>query len=241
MTIDKHNFANRFIPKTPQQVKDELRLEEKKQKRAEQLIFLENSKPLSFLNEDLKRATDRFFNVNGNNQPKQSIELEQPIEKKNLLEQLKVADPLVVVDGNITIDNNKLLNLISSQAETIVQTTFDKINNSSNAAQLSLAGGGGGGGVDVSLNGDKLSRNPTTINFVGDNITLTKRRKKIDVSVTSIIAEDPTIDFARESTILSLLQYVNNINQTVNSLVGVVVPLSYPDGIGGTAGYWSTI
>ena len=241
MPTDKENFALRFIPKTPQQVKEEMILEEKKQKRAEQLAFLENTKSSRVLNEDFKRTTDRFFNINPTNQPKQSIELEQPIEKKHLLEQLKVADPLVVVDGNITIDNNKLLNLISSQAETIVQTTFDKINNSSNAAQLSLAGGGGGGGVDVSLNGDKFSRNPSTINFVGDNITLTKRRKKIDVSVTSIIAEDPTIDFARESTILSLLQYVNNINQTVNSLVGVVVPLSYPDGIGGTAGYWSTI
>lgn len=241
MPTDKENFALRFIPKTPQQVKEEMILEEKKQKRAEQLAFLENTKSSRILNEDFKRTTDRFFNINPTNQPKQSIELEQPIEKKHLLEQLKVADPLVVVDGNITIDNNKLLNLISSQTETIVQNTFDKINNSSNAAQLSLAGGGGGGGVDVSLNGDKFSRNPSTINFVGDNITLTKRRKKIDVSVTSIIAEDPTIDFARESTILSLLQYVNNINQTVNSLVGVVVPLSYPDGIGGTAGYWSTI
>lgn len=241
MPTDKENFALRFIPKTPQQVKEEMILEEKKQKRAEQLALLENTKSSRILNEDFKRTTDRFFNINPTNQPKQSIELEQPIEKKHLLEQLKVADPLVVVDGNITIDNNKLLNLISSQTETIVQNTFDKINNSSNAAQLSLAGGGGGGGVDVSLNGDKFSRNPSTINFVGDNITLTKRRKKIDVSVTSIIAEDPTIDFARESTILSLLQYVNNINQTVNSLVGVVVPLSYPDGIGGTAGYWSTI
>ena len=241
MPTDKENFALRFIPKTPQQVKEEMILEEKKQKRAEQLAFLENTKSSRILNEDFKRTTDRFFNINPTNQPKQSIELEQPIEKKHLLEQLKVADPLVVVDGNITIDNNKLLNLISSQTETIVQNTFDKINNSSNAAQLSLAGGGGGGGVDVSLNGDKFSRNPSTINFVGDNITLTKRRKKIDVSVTSIIAEDPTIDFARESTILSLLQYVNNINQTVNSLVGVVVPLSYPNGIGGTAGYWSTI
>jgi hypothetical protein len=239
MTIDKHNFANRFIPKTPQQIKEEKTLEEKKQKRAEQLVFLENSKPLSFLNEDLKRATDRFFNVNGNNQPKQSIELEQPIEKKHLLEQLKVADPLVVVDGNITIDNNKLLNLISNQTEAIVQTTFDKINNSSNAAQLSLAGGGGGGGVDVSLNGEKFSRNPSTINFVGDNITLTKRRKNIDVGVsTVVVAGDPTIDFARESTMISVLQYINMINETINSLTGVVVPLSYSNGIGGTTGNW---
>ena len=243
MPTDKENFALRFIPKTPQQVKEEMILEEKKQKRAEQLAFLENTKSSRILNEDFKRTTDRFFNINPTNQPKQSIELEQPIEKKHLLEQLKVADPLVVVDGNITIDNNKLLNLISSQTETIVQNTFDKINNSSNAAQLSLAGGGGGGGVDVSLNGENFSRNPSTINFVGDNITLTKRRKNIDVSVSNIVvvAEDPTIDFARESTMLSVLQYINNINQTVNSLVDVVVPTYYPGGIGGTGGYWSTI
>ena len=40
---------------------------------------------------------------------------------------------------------------------------------------------------------------------------------------------------------LSLLQYLNNINQTVNNLEGVIVPTYYPDGIGGTGGYWSTI
>ena len=240
MPTDKENFALRFIPKTPQQVKEEMILEEKKQKREEQLAFLENTKSSRILNEDFKRTTDRFFNINPTNQPKQSIELEQPIEKKHLLEQLRVADPLVVVDGNITIDNNKLLNLISSQTEIIVQNTFDKINNSSNAAQLSLAGGGGGGGVDVSLNGDKFIRNPSTINFVGDNITLTKRRKNIDVSVSNVVvvAEDPTIDFARESTMLSVLQYINMINETINSLTGVVVPLSYSNGIGGTLGNW---
>jgi hypothetical protein len=42
---------------------------------------------------------------------------------------------------------------------------------------------GGGGGVDVSLNGDKIIRNPNTINFIGDNVTITKRRKNIDISI----------------------------------------------------------
>jgi hypothetical protein len=33
------------------------------------------------------------------------------------------------------------------------------------------------------LNGDKIIRNPNTINFIGDNITITKRRKNIDISI----------------------------------------------------------
>jgi hypothetical protein len=243
MTINENNFIDRFTPKTPKQVQKEISLKERKQKQLEQLNYLEAMKPLTLLKEDLKNATDRFFNLHPKTQYKKTIELEQPIEKKHLLEQLKVSDPLVVIDGNITLDNNKLLNLISSQTETIVQNTFDKINNSSNIAQMSLAGDGGGGGVDVSLNGDKLIRNPSTINFVGDNITLTKRRKNIDVSIAGapVIAQDPTIDFARESTTLSMLQSLSSLTQTVNSLVGVIVPLSYPNGIGGTAGNWITM
>jgi hypothetical protein len=48
-----------------------------------------------------------------------------------------------------------------------------------------LATPGGGGGVDVSLNGDKIIRNPNTINFVGDNVTINKRRKNIDISIAA--------------------------------------------------------
>ena len=241
MTINENNFIDRFTPKTPKQVQKEISLKERKQKQLEQLNYLEAMKPLTLLKEDLKNATDRFFNLHPETQFKKTIELDQPIEKKALLEQLQVADPLVVIDGRITIDPSKLEEMITSQAAVLAQKAFEKFN-SANMANSNI-GGGGGGGVDVSLNGDKLIRNPSTINFVGDNITLTKRRKNIDVSIAGapVIAQDPTIDFARESTTLSMLQSLSSLTQTVNSLVGVIVPLSYPNGIGGTAGNWITM
>lgn len=240
MTNDKENFARKFIPKTPQQIKDEIRLEEKKQKRAEQLVFLENSKPLSFLNEDLKRATDRFFNVNSNNQPKQSIELEQPIEKKQLLEQLKVSGPLVIKDGKISIDDEKLSNIITNQTTSILQNSLERIN----SANL-IPGGGAVGIKTVDALGNKISiiKSVNDLIIKGDGVTITPQGKNVEINIpgASVLASDPTIDFARESTMLSVLQYINNINQTVNSLVGVVVPMNYPDGIGGSASGWSTI
>lgn len=240
MPTDKENFALRFIPKTPQQIQDEIRLEEKKQKRAEQLVFLENSKPLSILTEDLKRATDRFFNVNSNNQPKQSIELEQPIEKKELLEQLEVSGLLLLKNGKISIDDEKLSNLITNQTTAVIQTSLERING------VNLIPQGGAVGIktiDSLGNKTSLTKSVSDLIITGDGVTVTSEGKNVKINIpgASVLAGDPTIDFARESTMLSVLQYINNINQTVNSLEGVIVPTSYPGGIGGTGGYWSTI
>jgi len=240
MPTDKENFALRFIPKTPQQVKEEMILEEKKQKRAEQLAFLENSKSLSFLNEDFKRTTDRFFNINPDIKTQQFIKLDEPIEKKELLEQLKVSGPLVIKDGKISIDDEKLSNLITNQTTAIIQTSLERIN----GANLIPQGGAVGiKTIDGVGNKTSLTKSVSDLIITGDGVTVTSQGKNVEINIpgVSVVAGDPTIDFARESTMLSVLQYINNINETVNSLVGVVVPTSYPDGIGGTGGYWSTI
>jgi molybdopterin-guanine dinucleotide biosynthesis protein A len=71
MSKDKQTFSNSFIHKTPQEVTKQIKLEEKKQQRENQLSYLESLKPLTFLSEDLKKTTDRFFNVNSENTLKQ--------------------------------------------------------------------------------------------------------------------------------------------------------------------------
>jgi hypothetical protein len=245
MSKDKQTFSNSFIHKTPQQVTEQIKLEEKKQQRENQLSYLESLKPFTFLSEDLKKTTDRFFNVNSENTLKQIIKLEQPIERKALLEQLEVSDPLVIIDGKISIDNNKLINLITSQAAMLVQNTVEKVTSSNLMSHNSVGGGGAVGIKTVDSNGNKKSilRSVNDLIIKGDGVTVTQKGKNVEINIpgASVLASDPTIDFARESTMLSLLQYINNINATVNSLVGVVVPLNYPDGIGLTGGYWSTI
>jgi hypothetical protein len=240
MTIDKNNFANNFIPKTPQQVKDEILLEEKKQKRAEQIIFLENSKPLKFLNEDFKKTTDRFFNINPAIKTQQFIKLDEPIEKKELLEQLKVSGPLVIKDGKISIDDEKLSNLITNQTTAIIQTSLERIN----GANLIPQGGAVGiKTIDGAGNKTSLIKSVSDLIITGGGVTVTSQGKNVEINIpgASVLANDPTIDFARESTTLSMLQSLANLTATVNSLVGVVVPTSYSNGIGGSTGNWTTI
>jgi hypothetical protein len=244
MTINENNFIDRFTPKTPKQVQKEISLKERKQKQLEQLNYLEAMKPLTLLKEDLKNATDRFFNLHPETQFKKTVELDQPIEKKALLEQLQVADPLVVIDGRITIDPSKLEEMITSQAAVLAQKAFEKFN-SANMANSNI---GGGGGVGIKLkdyqgNVTSVLKSVNDLIITGDGVTVTQRGKNVEINIpgASVLASDPTIDFARESTTLSMMQYINSINTTVNSLVGVVVPLNYPDGIGITSGYWSTI
>jgi|694.fasta_scaffold85062_6 hypothetical protein len=244
MTINENNFIDRFTPKTPKQVQKEISLKERKQKQLEQLNYLEAMKPLTLLKEDLKNATDRFFNLHPETQFKKTVELDQPIEKKALLEQLQVADPLVVIDGKITIDPSKLEEMITSQAAVLAQKAFEKFN-SANMANSNI---GGGGGVGIKLkdyqgNITSVLKSVNDLIITGDGVTVTQRGKNVEINIpgVSVQAGDPTIDFARESTALSIMQSLYTINQTVDSLEQLTLPSEYSEGIGGSTGSWTAI
>ena len=244
MTINENNFIDRFTPKTPKQVQKEISLKERKQKQLEQLNYLEAMKPLTLLKEDLKNATDRFFNLQPETQFKKTIELDHPIEKKALLEQLQVADPLVVIDGRITIDPSKLEEMITSQAAVLAQKAFEKFNSTNMLNNL----GGGGGGLGIKIkdyqgNVTSVLKSVNDLIITGDGVTVTQRGKNVEINIpgASVLASDPTIDFARESTTLSMMQSLTNMTELVNNLEGVIVPTSYPVGIGGNTATWTAI
>jgi hypothetical protein len=52
--------------------------------------------------------------------------------------------------------------------------------------QIALATPGGGGAVDVALNGDKIIRSVDTMNFIGSGITITRRRKNVDIDLSGL-------------------------------------------------------
>ena len=83
--------------------------------------------------------------------------------------------PLVLDNGVLSFHSEHVTNVLNTFKNDDIQKAIDRIG--------LLSTPGGGGGVDVSLNGDKIIRNPNTINFVGDNVTITKRRKNIDISI----------------------------------------------------------
>jgi hypothetical protein len=88
---------------------------------------------------------------------------------------LEAEFPLVLDNGVLSFHSEHVTNVLNTFKNDDIQKAIDRIG--------ALSTPGGGGGVDVSLNGDKIIRNPNTINFVGDNITITRRRKNIDISI----------------------------------------------------------
>jgi hypothetical protein len=83
--------------------------------------------------------------------------------------------PLVLDDGVLSFHSEHVTNVLNTFKNDDIQKAIDRIG--------LLATPGGGGGVDVSLNSTKIIRNPNTINFIGDNVTITRRRKNIDISI----------------------------------------------------------
>jgi hypothetical protein len=49
-----------------------------------------------------------------------------------------------------------------------------------------MATPGGGGAVDVALNGDKIIRSVDTMNFIGSGISITRRRKNVDIDLSGL-------------------------------------------------------
>jgi hypothetical protein len=85
--------------------------------------------------------------------------------------------PLVLEDGNISVDTEKLTGILDNFKNSNIQDAINKIGQ--------MVTPGGGGGVDIYLNGQKIHRNPSTINFVGDNITATSNRKNVNISISA--------------------------------------------------------
>lgn len=239
MASTPNDFSKNFIPKTPKEVLKEKELKEKNAKRAEQLALLEAKKPLKMLNEDLKKATDKFFNIKYDDKPKNFVKLEEALEPRTLLEQLELGEPLVLKDGKITLDPQKLSDLISSQTAALVQSTVEKINTAN------IIPGGGAVGIkyrDDLGNITKYTRSVNDIIFTGAGVTLAREGKNIEINIqgASVIAEDPTIDFARESTMLEIYSNFQQLYTLVQNITGVIVPTTYPGGIGGTTAQWLT-
>ena len=83
--------------------------------------------------------------------------------------------PLVLEDGMLSFNSEHVSGILDKFKNDDIQKAIDRIGQMTTPA--------GGGAVDISLNGDKIIRSVNTINFIGDNITITKRRKNVDISI----------------------------------------------------------
>lgn len=85
--------------------------------------------------------------------------------------------PLVLEGGILSFDSEKVSTVLEKFRNDDIQKAINQM------AQMTTPAGGGA--VDVALNGDKKIRSVNTINFIGDNVTVTRRRKNVDVSVNN--------------------------------------------------------
>lgn len=84
--------------------------------------------------------------------------------------------PLVLEDNVLSIESDK----ISKVLEELQNKKFDQI--LKNPTFLTTPAGGGG--VDIADEGGKVIRNVHTINFKGSGVSVTRRRKNVDVTIT---------------------------------------------------------
>lgn len=84
--------------------------------------------------------------------------------------------PLILEDGILSFDSEQVSKVLDKFKNDDIQKAINQM------AQMATPGGGGA--VDVALNGDKIIRSVNTMNFIGDNITITRRRKNVDISIS---------------------------------------------------------
>jgi hypothetical protein len=83
--------------------------------------------------------------------------------------------PLILEDGILSFDSEKVSNVLDKFKNDEIQKAINQM------AQMTTPAGGGA--VDVALNGKKIIRSVNTMNFIGDNVTITRRRKNVDISI----------------------------------------------------------
>jgi hypothetical protein len=84
--------------------------------------------------------------------------------------------PLVLEDGVLSFESQHVSSLLEKIKSESVQQVISKM--------TIPATPGGGGGLDIALNGQKIIRNVDTLNFLGSNIEITRRRKNVDITIT---------------------------------------------------------
>jgi hypothetical protein len=83
--------------------------------------------------------------------------------------------PLLLEDGIISFDSEHVSGILDKFKNDDIRQAIDRIGQMTTPA--------GGGAVDISLNGHKIIRSVNTMNFIGDNITINRRRKNVDISI----------------------------------------------------------
>ena len=89
---------------------------------------------------------------------------------------IKANYPLVLEEGILSFESEHVSSILEKFKNDSVQQVIQTMNVPTTPA--------GGGAVDIALNGTKVVRSVDTINFLGSNVTINRRRKNVDVTIT---------------------------------------------------------
>lgn len=87
---------------------------------------------------------------------------------------LEAKFPLVLEEGVLSFNSEQISGVLEQLKNNDIQKAIN---------QIALATPGGGGAVDVAVNGDKVIRSVNTMNFIGNNVSITRRRKNVDILI----------------------------------------------------------
>jgi hypothetical protein len=97
-----------------------------------------------------------------------------PIGQSSIIE---AQFPLILEDGVLSFNSEHVSSVLDKLKNDDVQKAIN---------QIAMATPGGGGAVDIALNGDKIIRSVNTMNFIGSGITITRRRKNVDIDFSGL-------------------------------------------------------
>ena len=90
---------------------------------------------------------------------------------------LEAQFPLILEDGVLSFNSAHVSAVLEQLKNQDIQKTIN---------QIAMTTPAGGGAVDISLNGEKVIRSVNTVNFIGNGITVTRRRKNVDIDLSGL-------------------------------------------------------
>jgi len=148
--------------------------------------------------------------------------------------------PQILKDEKITNDTPKLSESVEKQNIEISNQIIENFLKSK--GYDNIYGAGAVGIKTENIDGERTSvlKSVNDIIFKGDGVTITREGKNIEVNIpgASVVAGDPTIDFARESTVVELYSQLQTIYSLVQNIAALSFVENYPNGIGGATGTW---
>ena len=114
--------------------------------------------------------------------------------------------PLILEDGVLSFNSEQISSVLDKLKNDDIQKAIN---------QIAMATPGGGGAVDISFNGDKVIRSVNTVNFIGNGITVIRRRKNVDIDLSGLCGAGSNLKFGSSDSSITVSEVGGNVDITL--------------------------